>query len=706
VKYNDTEYQRSNGAVSSGAIHAWDAGGTGRGVKVGVIDSGINPNLAEFAGRIDPASRDMVASRGVTDTEGHGTAVSAVIAAGRNGTQNVGVAFDATIISLNTSNPNNCEADKGCKHNDADIARAVDVAVANGARVINISLGGEGIGSTMASSVRRAASAGVVIVISAGNESLAQPAGFAAGAAANGSGLVIIAGAMDDARNMASFSNQAGPGAAAASYLTALGARVRTIDETGTGYLYSGTSFSAPVISGAAALMASAFPNLTGAQIVDLLLKTADDAGAPGTDAAFGRGILNIQRAFTPQGSTAMAGTGQPVPTGGSGQASGTMGDARSLAPQMAGAIILDGYSRAFVVDFATRLTQAPQERPLGQSLGGDQRTSTVSAGKTAVSITMDRQRSSQPWVGLAQMGLSPEDGRKARVLSGLMLSRLSPKTAVALGISESGKTLQQRLTGQYQTAFLVARDPMARAGFQGDGASSLGIRHDLGPAGLTVTAERGEVYQQGLLRAGLRQPGYTVGSATLDRKIGPATLTLGATRLDERETVLGGSPSAEMFGAGGAASWFADASASVDFGRGWTAYGAYRRGVTSMAGGGLAQSGRLGTDAWAVDIGKANALRSGDRLALRVMQPLRVRSGGYALQLPVSYDYQTGAVGFDRRFFNLAPTGREIDVEAAYGIGLWGGQLSANAFLRREPGHVEAMRDDLGAAIRFSLGF
>jgi hypothetical protein len=87
-------------------------------------------------------------------------------------------------------------------------------------------------------------------------------------------------------------------------------------------------------------------------------------------------------------------------------------------------------------------------------------------------------------------------------------------------------------------------------------------------------------------------------------------------------------------------------------------------------------------------------------------MQPLRVASGGYSLQLPVSYDYATGAVGFDRRFFNLAPTGREIDIEAAYGIGLWGGQLSANAFLRREPGHIEALGNDVGGAIRYGVAF
>jgi hypothetical protein len=672
-----------------------------------VIDSGINPNLAEFAGRIDPASRDIVGSRGITDTEGHGTAVSAVLAGARNGSQNVGVAFDSTIISLNTSNPNDCDPKEGCKHRDGDIARAIDVAVTNGARVINISLGGEGIGTAMAAAVRRAATAGVVMVLSSGNESLADPAGFASGSAANGNGLVIIAGAMDETRAAAGYSNKAGSTAAANWYLTALGSRVRTIDETGTGYLYTGTSFSAPVISGAAALLASAFPNLTGAQIVDLLLKTADDAGAAGTDATFGRGILNIQRAFQPQGTTSMAGSGLPVPAGSNGgSGSGPMGDAKTPAGQMAGAIILDGYSRAFVMDFATQLAQAPQERPLGQSLGGDQRTSTVSAGKMAVSITLDRQQSNQPWVGMAQMGLTYDDSRKARVLSGLMLSRLSRKTAVALGISESGKTLQQRLTGQYQNAFLVARDPMARAGFQGEGTSSIGLRHDLGVAGLTVTGERGEVYQPNLVRGGLGQSGYTVGSATLDRKFGPATLTLGATRLDERETVLGGRLSTALFGAGGATSLFADASASFDLGRGWGAYGAYRRGVTSMAGGGLAQSGRLGTEAWAFDLSKAGAFRSGDRLAFRVMQPLRVASGGYALQLPVSYDYATGAVGYDQRFFNLAPTGREIDFEAAYGMALWGGNVSANAFLRRQPGHVEAMSNDVGAAIRYGVAF
>src|SRR5688500_10994092 len=60
VNYNDAEYQRSNGAAAHGALTAYTNGGTGRGTKIAIVDSGINPNLADFAGRIDPASQDIV----------------------------------------------------------------------------------------------------------------------------------------------------------------------------------------------------------------------------------------------------------------------------------------------------------------------------------------------------------------------------------------------------------------------------------------------------------------------------------------------------------------------------------------------------------------------------------------------------------------------------------------------------------------------
>ena len=65
-------------------------------------------------------------------------------------------------------------------------------------------------------------------------------------------------------------------------YLDGLGFKDQAPDNTGTQFLWNGTSFSAPTISGAVALMAQAFPNLTGKQIVSILFQTADDLGAAG----------------------------------------------------------------------------------------------------------------------------------------------------------------------------------------------------------------------------------------------------------------------------------------------------------------------------------------------------------------------------------------------------------------------------------------
>ena len=697
--FNDAEYQRSNGANTHNALAAYDAGGTGRGVKIALVDSGINPALAEFAGRIDPASRDIAASRGVVDNEGHGTAVAGVAAAARNGEKILGVAFDATILSLNTANPNDCDAD-GCNHSDVDIATAVDVARTNGARVVNISLGGDGASPVVADAIRRAVAAGMVIVVSAGNDGAANPDEFARQIATQGSGNVVIAGAMAANRQLASFSNSAGT--AAQYYLTALGERVRTFDNLGREGLYSGTSFSAPVISGAAALLASAFPNLTGAQIVDLLLSSADDAGAAGDDPVFGNGILNIQRAFAPKGTTALAGSAIPVSVSDNGTTSGPMGD---TTPQSVGAIILDGYSRAYALDLAKTLAVAAPEQPLARSLTGHLRSAAAASGATAVSITIDRNLHNLPVVGLAQTGLSYQDSRAARTVAALAVSRIAPGTAVALGFSESGRTLQRRLAGAGQNAFLVARDPADRAGFDSNDSRSIGARQRIGKFGVTLTGERGEVYQYDA-RFGAAAPRYEANALTLDGQLGPATLMVGASRLSEQATILGARFSSG-FTSGGATSTFLDGSAAFDLGRGWSAFASYRRGWTQIAGtGAMVDHGRLSSSAFAFDIAKRNAFRGGDWLALRLMQPLRIRSGGFAMNVPTSYDYATGQAGFEQRQLSLAPSGREIDAEIAYGISLPGGSLGANAFFRRQPGHIASAADDVGAAVRLSLDF
>lgn len=300
LDFDTAEVGRSNGATQARAVAAWQEGASGAGVVVAVIDSGVTPSLPAFSGRISSQSRDIAGNRGLADDDGHGTSVSGVLAAARDGEGIVGVAWGATLLALRVDNPGSCATSDGCRYSSNAIAQGYDIASQAGARVVNLSLGGSALAPTVAAAAQRAGAAGVVTVVAAGNDASSEITPFAAGLVEAAPATTLVVGALDAGGAMASFSNRAR--AAANNYLTALGVRVRSFDETGAAKLYSGTSEAAPIVSGAVALLADAFPALSGSEIARILLQTADDLGAPGTDPVFGRGQLNIERAFQPIG--------------------------------------------------------------------------------------------------------------------------------------------------------------------------------------------------------------------------------------------------------------------------------------------------------------------------------------------------------------------------------------------------------------------
>jgi hypothetical protein len=112
---------------------------------------------------------------------------------------------------------------------------------------------------------------------------------------------------------------------------------------------------------------------------------------------------------------------------------------------------------------------------------------------------------------------------------------------------------------------------------------------------------------------------------------------------------------------------------------------------------------GKLSSNAFSFDV-----VRQGraSRVGLRIAQPLRVESGRFRLNMPTSYDYATLATGYSLTDLSLSPKGRELDLEANYGRVLGAGWVDANLFYRRDPGNIAAMSDDVGAAVRFTLGF
>ncbi|HRO04932.1 MAG TPA: S8 family peptidase, partial [Terricaulis sp.] len=311
------EFTANWAVAGTNAQVAWAHGATGEGQLIGVIDDGIHPEHPELAGRISPNSIDIVSSRNALVTnQSHGSELAALMAGNYDGSQTVGLAFDATVLAIRADSATGGFA-------DADLARAIDYARAQNVDVINLSLGGAGTNSQqLITAITNATAAGIIIVVSAGNSGnsgATQPnnPGFLAANPAVSNGLMLVAGGLNSNGTLNSASNP--PGATLNSYLVAPGWEIIVPDFGPAGPVpgfqtcglgpngdlcrIQGTSYASPMVAAAVALVKDGFPGLTPAQVVDLLLTTADDYGAPGVDAVFGRGRLNIGRAFEPVGS-------------------------------------------------------------------------------------------------------------------------------------------------------------------------------------------------------------------------------------------------------------------------------------------------------------------------------------------------------------------------------------------------------------------
>ena len=307
-----------------------------------------------------------------------------------------GVAPQAEILAIRADRPGSCQdtgEDGGCSFAESDLAFAVDEAVRLGARIINLSLGGEpDLDPTLENAIRRALAAGVLVVASAGNE--AQPAGpdpdnpdatlpatgtspvepaNMAGTAGT-LGRFVAVGSVDLEGVMSSFSNRAGD-TNKDYYILAPGEGVRSVgpDADGDGvedfYIVSGTSFAAPYVSGSLALMLDLFPNITPEDALSALLDSARDyvddnpdpirgeAAGAGTDRVSGVGILDLRAAFAPQGATSMSinGRAQPLSTS-IAPASGAFGDWAASPASFGRLVFTDKFNRAYRFDAANMM--------------------------------------------------------------------------------------------------------------------------------------------------------------------------------------------------------------------------------------------------------------------------------------------------------------------------------------------------------------
>ena len=242
------------------------SGVTGEGVIVAVIDTGVDLDHPEFIGRItdgyDFVDDDTIAD----DGDGHGTHVAGTIAGSHNdGVGISGVAPDAQIMPIRVLD------DNGSGYT-SDIIEGIIWSTDNGADVINMSLGGGGYSQAMADAIEYASNNGTVVVMAAGNSRGSSPDYPAAHAIDHG----IAVGAVDQNRNMASFSNLAGN--TILDYVTAPGQYIYSSVPNGNYDFLSGTSMATPHVAGVAALLKSYDNSLSASTIEDLLTGTASNA--------------------------------------------------------------------------------------------------------------------------------------------------------------------------------------------------------------------------------------------------------------------------------------------------------------------------------------------------------------------------------------------------------------------------------------------
>ena len=722
----DAEYQFTANLERIGASAAYLQGYTGKGILVGVLDTGIDVEHPEFAGRIQPGGRDFYfGTDNPEDNHTHGTIVSGIIAANRDGTRMQGLAYEAKILPLAIFGPNAVSA-------PADrVAAAFDYAVAQGVRVINASFGNaqrppfelNGTLLPEMDAVVRATNAGVLVVFAAGNAGDPNP-GFMAAMpfvkpANDNAGLYtkpatqldysstqsrVLAVVSVDANNVISgFSNRCG--VAAAWCLAAPGEGVVSTYNNG-GYVRSGgTSYAAPFVTGAAAILMQAFPKLSADQVAAILLRTATPLGP---SSIYGAGLLNLEKALQPIGTVVVAtgagAAGPAVPLARTQlQLGPAFGDAGTAS--FANSVVLgfDEYQRPYDFSLAAhagptlrprwatsnRLAMRPQSQEL--SLQAGSMPMRLQAGWSEPAPHRDPRRD---WAGggspLGRLALTLGDGEQGELSMGVAPSAGDLFRADGAGALRNRDGLvdaevlenpywsllgrgtgMEMALGRWHGLQFRTRSFLARGGQDERRAFGAAAEASLVLDGLQLGAETGWVGEAGALLGG-----RGTGAFALDRT---ATTSFAGVHGDAR---LSGHLSLSFH-------WYAG-----------------RTTLPAAAGAFLIADGTVKSQGAAVALAGRSLLQADDELALTASRPLRVSGGGAWLDLPISTDAD-GNVERQRQRIGLSPSGRETDLQLSYRRWLGADtELTTAAIARLQPHHVRDAGTEFAALARLVRRF
>ena len=265
-------------------IGADQAAPPGPGVPIAIIDSGVDPSHPEFSARAGTTFLNDQTVNG--PDEWHGTAVASLAAAPANGVGIVGVYPQATLEVWDASPAPG-------QLFELNVVSGIETIAQHCPAVINLSFGSTNQNPQVQEAILTAVHNGCLVVAAAGNDGATGQRDFPASYT-----HVLTVGATDENDQVAPFSS-VGPWIDLVAPGTDMVAAVPlSHDPSGYSTGLLGTSFSAPLVSAAAAWVWTVRPTLDAGQVAELLRRSARDVGPPGFDNASGWGLLNIPGAL------------------------------------------------------------------------------------------------------------------------------------------------------------------------------------------------------------------------------------------------------------------------------------------------------------------------------------------------------------------------------------------------------------------------
>jgi Subtilase family len=664
--YGVGSYTVSYGYYAINLKAAQTAGYTGKDIKVAVFDTGLYNTNTRFTGNTVVGYNVFNGTSNTNDMAGsHGTFVSGIIAANMSlgSPANIyGIAPLAKIMPIQIANTTGAMS-----FTDKQLAAGINYAINNGAKIFNNSWNGSMTLADMSAyygatkyvgyitnswypqeiaAWRTAASKGIINVWAAGNESRIDP-GYYAALPTVVTGLdstwITVVGT-DMTGKLASWSNACG---VAKTYcMAAPGDKIISTYGTNNWATGSGTSFAAPMVSGAAALMMQKWPTLTGNQIQQILFTTANKAGVYADTTKYGQGMLDLTKAFSPVGTlTVKATNGTVVPLTGSYIASA--GAVGSMFAKSMGSIVIasfDDYKRDYQVNTSAAVMPKNSLNYWGDQMalfGADE---VKTKDGTVIAGTANGLRSSFAMV-------SSKDG-----VGAAFGSNISPSLAYGAFANGSVRGSDLVLLNSVGNPYMnMAPNSVSTAMSYGN--TKIGA--------FTNTVPKDEITQ--LQRNDLPQMAGGIVEHTLKWEGGYVSASLGI--VSESNSILGTRSGGALSLGKGANTAFTGITTGFDINDKWAAFGGATMGYSmieanqnSIVG---SVKGLTSGNAF-TGITKSGIFNDSDRLGLVVSMPMRVNSGTATLNAPTGLNMD-GNVNFTAYKVGLTSNAVEFSTQAFY---------------------------------------